>query len=132
MNTGLKQLETLKRTAPQSLSISEAPNVSVFEPQLDWWLALWELLIECSQEGSEASIAKDCQRLQAVSFRLVGDVLPRYSRACLLFQGATKSRDRSAIDLDLLRSYHRLTRFLCGFARKVWPEVDLRWLAPLA
>lgn len=132
MDHGLKQLEDLKRAMPLRFSVSDPVYFYAFEPHLDWWLALWELLLDISQWPAKASSLDELSGHQAVAWRLVADVMPRYTRARTQFHTTGAAGASTAIDLDLLRSYHRMTRFLCGFASKAWPGANLDWLRELA
>jgi hypothetical protein len=127
--TALDEISAGINLEQHRLCIIDGTYLSDFEPKVHWWLALWEALVE--ESPNEYGAAS----------RLADDVISRWATVRLERPGAeklageidgaefdalfTKTTDA---DLDLLKRYHRLTRFLCELAAKFLPKEDLGWL----
>jgi hypothetical protein len=150
--TTYKKLESLKKTAPKHFFcdladldeiaagvnlethrtlVIDGTYLSDIEAKVLWWFDVWEPLLEESPDVVQCKAAE--QLADEVMGRHVRILLERPAAEELARKLAGPALDQFAdritdADLDLLRSYHRFTRFLCGLARKAWPETDLGWL----
>lgn len=98
---------------------------------INWWLRVAEALtFGRSTKGLIADPAFDEQRAKVLS--LLNDTLSSYAAALaenLYYAGAeTYQTATYPAHLELFRRYRLYTRHVCGFAREVWPDVELDWL----
>jgi hypothetical protein len=97
-------------------------------PALDWWIWVADSLnLGRSMNGAFAEAEFEEQRAKLLF--LLDDVLSSYTAA--LAEGPIYSGCRSSsysAGLELLKRYRQFTRYVCAYAREMWPGVELGWL----
>ncbi len=59
---------------------------------------------------------------------LLNDVLSCYAAAFAESGLSLSASDRIPAGMEMLKRYRLFTRYVCAFAKEVWPNVDLGWL----
>jgi hypothetical protein len=95
-------------------------------PQINWWVQVAEALtFGGTMKGVYADPAYKEMRTELLS--LLNATFSSYTAAIAATQYYSDSDD-STVHFDLLKRYRMLTKFVCSWAKQLWPKVDLDWL----
>jgi hypothetical protein len=97
-------------------------------PAIEWWIQVADCLL-CGTGIKSKFADEEFEEQRTKLLSLLNDVLSSYSAA--LAEGTWYSlhnADRVPAGVELLKRYRLYTRYVCAFAREIWPNLNLEWL----
>jgi hypothetical protein len=116
-----------KNTEDLESSIADGLYLQNVLPAINWWLDVAQDMSGGNgMKHTLWSTAHENQKRNLIA--LLNDVLSSYAAAFAEAGLSFSASPRIPAGMEMLKRYRLFTRYVCAFAKEVWPEVELGWL----
>jgi hypothetical protein len=116
-----------KDTEDLESSCADGCYLGAVLPAIDWWLDVAQDIASgngMKQDHCTPAYEEQKHNLLALLNEVLSSYAAAFAEAGLSFTDSL----RIPAGMEMLRRYRLFTRYVCAFAKEVWPEVELGWL----